>query len=282
VPVPEPTPAKPAPAPATEDQRREVQRQIQQLVLRLRQEGKSEKEIKSAKEELKRSAPAPLAKPDGARARKKQAWKEWKESSDAQAAAAEETRKQKLEKVHDLVVIPVLWRGRHDKVDVLKAAEDIKALLVQQGLDVWVDSRRQYTPGQKFAHWEHRGVLLRVEVGPDDVKNGVCRVCLAKTPGEYKTVERKKVNLPPSGARSLLLALKEFGLSKIDIERRSGDSADEEEAEESAKAKNSGKRKAPATKEEAVDEELGGNWQPRMKTTPKGAAGGKKKGGKKK
>merc|ERR1712032_277978 len=97
----------------------------------------------------------------------------------------------------------------------------------QQGVDAWIDSRRHLTPGQKFAHWEFRGVMTRVEIGPEDFAKGVCMVCKAKEAGDYKSVEKRKVRLPPAGNRALLLALKEFGMSKIDIERREGDSADE-------------------------------------------------------
>ncbi|CAE8652286.1 unnamed protein product, partial [Polarella glacialis] len=165
------------------------------------------------------------------------------------------------------------------------AAEDIKAVVAQQGVDVWVDARRHYTPGQKFAHWEHRGVMLRIEIGPEDLEAGVCRLCLAKTPGEYKTVERKRARLPPAGTRSLLLALKEFGgLKQIEVERRDGDSADEEEAEEAAKDVAAGMK--VASKEQNADEEedaeVQGNWAPK-RVAEKGAkkSGKKAKGNKK-
>lgn len=242
-----------------EDERRKLQSQITKLVVRMRAEGKSEAEIKVAKDDLKRSVGRPIQKPDGHRARKAQAWKEsmkeWKES-EAGVAEWRENR----QRVHDLVVIPVFWRGRHDQQDVLRAAEDIKALVAQHNVDVWVDQRRHYTPGQKYAHWEYRGVMLRVEVGPEDLKNGVCRVCLASVPGEYKTVQRKTVRLPPKGGRTLLVALKEFGLTKIEVERRKGDSDDEAEGgEQPASAQASA---AASAGHAAQDEDLQGNWEP--------------------
>lgn len=259
----------------SEDSRREVQRKIQQLVVRLKKEGKSQAEIDRAKYELKGEFGGSLRNPDSKRAKKSLAYHEKLQSKDA-----EEERKQNQQKKHDLVIIPVVWRGRHDQEELNKAAEEIKACVAQQGVDAWVDGRRQLKPGQKFAHWEFRGVMLRVEIGPEDLQAGVCRVCLAKEPGEYKSVERRKVPLPPTGARALLLALKELGLSKIDIERREGDSADEEDA--AAVAASGGKLKK-ASGEDAVsaDPELEGNWAPR--TTPKAAKGKKSKlGGSKK
>merc|ERR1712014_484700 len=139
---------------------------------------------------------------DGARSKKKQVWLEQVNTPDF-----EQRKKENRERKHDLVIIPVIWRGRHDKLDVIGAAEDVKACVAQQGVDAWVDSRRHYTPGQKFAHWEYRGVMLRIEIGPDDFKSGVCRLCRSKTPGDYQSVERKRIRLPPAGARRLLLSL---------------------------------------------------------------------------
>lgn len=231
----------------SEEQRRETQRAIQQLVLKLRAEGKTEKEIKDAKQELK--AKQAGSKEKILEAGNKNTWTDWYQTKEAK-----DERKAKLQIKHDLVVIPILWRGRHDKLDVLKAAEDIKACVAQQGVDVWLDSRRHYTPGQKFAHWEHRGVMLRIEVGPDDVQSGVCRVCCAKTPGDYRSVERKRVKLPPKGARALLLTLKEWGLSGIEVERRSGDSEGEDADTQ---------QKGPVADEAGADN-LEGNWTPRV------------------
>eukprot|EP00747_Dinoflagellata_sp_TGD_P197297 gnl/TRDRNA2_/TRDRNA2_68500_c0_seq1.p1 gnl/TRDRNA2_/TRDRNA2_68500_c0~~gnl/TRDRNA2_/TRDRNA2_68500_c0_seq1.p1 ORF type:complete len:388 (+),score=136.65 gnl/TRDRNA2_/TRDRNA2_68500_c0_seq1:57-1220(+) len=257
-----------------EEERKKAQREIQQLVMRLRNEGKSKSEIEEAKRELKHKF-GPLQKPDSRQAVNAAAWKAWVSTEEKQGSdVRKEDRKEKLEIKHDVAIIPIVWRGRHDKDDIHQAAADVKALLMQQGVDAWVDSRREYTPGQKFAHWEHRGVLLRVEVGPEDVKAGVCRVCRASTPGDYQSVERKRVRLPPGGGRALLLKLKEWGLSKIEITRRPGDSEDEEEngelpAKKPAVAEKKNISKATADALEDVE----GNWAPREAA----GAGAKKK-----
>mmetsp|Transcript_48866 Transcript_48866/g.116159 ORF Transcript_48866/g.116159 Transcript_48866/m.116159 type:complete len:422 (+) Transcript_48866:59-1324(+) len=242
----------------SEEDRIEASRKIQSLVRKMRDEGKDELEIESAKQDLKREL-GTLRKPNSRRSVKFKAWEEWLETKEAK-----EKRKAKASREHELVVIPVVWRGRHDRLDIIKAADDVKALVAQQGVDCWIDARRHYTPGQKFAHWEHRGVLLRVEIGPEDYASGLCRVCKAHTPGDYLSVERKKVRLPPAGARQLLLQLKEWGLSQIEIERRPGDSEDEEDAEAAAAAPDTANAagKAAADESQPVDEDLAGNWQP--------------------
>merc|ERR1740121_1784606 len=229
---------------------------------------KSDTEIKKDKTEFRESHPDELA-PESRKERQKKEWMEWMKSD-----TAEQKKQDNLEHKHDLVVIPIAWRGRHDKLDVEKAAEDVKACVAQQGVDVWIDSRRQYTPGQKFAHWEHRGVMLRVEIGPEDLKKGQCRVCLAKSPGDYKSVQKRNVRMPPAGARQLLLLLKEWGLSKIPIEKREGDDeeADEEQASLSAK-----KAPSKAAAEEGDEDDVAGNWAPREKDGAKEKSKNKKR-----
>lgn len=253
--------AEPARSAISEEQRRDAQREIQRLVLRLRAEGKSEREIKLAKRELKAQV-GPLRQPESKHARRDLAWQEWARSSEA-----EEQRKSNRAREHELVVIPVLWRGRHDKDEVLRAAEDVKACIAQQGVDVFLDARRHYSPGQKFAHWEHRGVMLRVEVGPEDLSAGVCRVCRCQTPGDYKSVERRKVRLPPAGARKLLLLLKDWGLEKIAVERRKDEpvEGDEVEDEDIAVAASARKLSTGAGNggQPAGPDDLEGNWAPR-------------------
>ncbi len=68
-----------------------------------------------------------------------------------------------------VVIIPISignW-----KQEVLPAAETIKKELKQKGFRVEIDSREQFTPGWKFSEWEMKGVPLRLEIGPRDIKS---------------------------------------------------------------------------------------------------------------
>jgi prolyl-tRNA synthetase len=68
-----------------------------------------------------------------------------------------------------VVIIPISignW-----KENVLPAAIELKNRLERAGLRVFLDDRGEYTPGWKFSEWEMRGVPLRLEIGPRDVKN---------------------------------------------------------------------------------------------------------------
>jgi len=69
-----------------------------------------------------------------------------------------------------VVVVPISvgdWRET-----VLPVARAAAEMLRKAGLRVEVDAREEYTPGWKFAEHEMRGVPLRVEIGPRDVKAG--------------------------------------------------------------------------------------------------------------
>jgi prolyl-tRNA synthetase len=68
------------------------------------------------------------------------------------------------------VIIPISignW-----KETVLPAARAAAAALKAAGLRVEIDAREEFTPGWKFAEYEMRGVPLRIEIGPRDVKAG--------------------------------------------------------------------------------------------------------------
>lgn len=243
-----------------EEARRTAQMEIRALVVKMRAEGKSEKQIEKAKQEIKAKYGGSLSKPGSNRDVRSQQAKERRESK-----AALKQQKYNMTRSRELVIIPVIWRGRHDKDDLQRTAQEIKDCVAQAGVDAWIDSRRHYTPGQKFAHWEHRGVMLRIEVGPDDLQKGVCQVCRAKKPGEYKTVEKKKVQLPPAGAKSLLLLLKSWGLKKIPVIGE----LEDDDVEDVVQAKSEG----PVPMPEGADD-MEGNWAPRE---PTGSMGKKKK-----
>ena len=68
---------------------------------------------------------------------------------------------------YQVVVIPI-FRGK-DADAVLKYAEDIQKTLRKAGIRAHLD-KRDDTPGWKFNYWEMKGVPIRVEVGPRDLK----------------------------------------------------------------------------------------------------------------
>jgi len=65
------------------------------------------------------------------------------------------------------------------KTTVLPAAQAAAEALKKAGLRVQIDAREEATPGWKFSEYEMRGIPLRIEIGPRDVKNGQA-VCVRR------------------------------------------------------------------------------------------------------
>ena len=70
---------------------------------------------------------------------------------------------------YQVVMVPIP-RGNWRET-VLPHAERIKTELMNAGIRVMLDDREEHSPGWKYAEWEMRGVPLRLEIGPRDVKN---------------------------------------------------------------------------------------------------------------
>lgn len=67
-----------------------------------------------------------------------------------------------------VVIIPISIGNWQETV--LPEAQKIEQQLKQAGIRVKLDAREEYTPGWKFSEWEMRGVPLRLEIGPRDIK----------------------------------------------------------------------------------------------------------------
>jgi prolyl-tRNA synthetase len=68
-----------------------------------------------------------------------------------------------------VVIVPIPFRGAEPEAIAAKAKEYCDALKAH-GLAVVLDGRGEYTPGWKFNHWELKGVPVRIEIGPRDLK----------------------------------------------------------------------------------------------------------------
>lgn len=67
-----------------------------------------------------------------------------------------------------VIIVPIALGNW--KKDVLPVAEAMEETLRKRGVRVKLDAREEFTPGWKFSDWEMRGVPLRIEVGPRDIK----------------------------------------------------------------------------------------------------------------
>jgi len=67
-----------------------------------------------------------------------------------------------------VVIIPIPYKGMEKQIN--KTCEDIAVTLKKAGIRVELDLRADLTPGSKFYHWDLRGVPIRIEIGPKDIK----------------------------------------------------------------------------------------------------------------
>ncbi|MBM4400487.1 MAG: proline--tRNA ligase, partial [Crenarchaeota archaeon] len=68
-----------------------------------------------------------------------------------------------------VVVVPIPYKGA-DATAILAKAKEILEKLKAKGILVVLDDREEYTPGWKFNEWELKGVPVRIEIGPRDLK----------------------------------------------------------------------------------------------------------------
>jgi prolyl-tRNA synthetase len=68
-----------------------------------------------------------------------------------------------------VVIVPIPYKNV-EKETILEKAREVFSKLKENGISAILDDRAEYTPGWKFNHWELKGVPIRIEIGPRDVK----------------------------------------------------------------------------------------------------------------
>ncbi|KAL3993914.1 proline--tRNA ligase [Acanthocheilonema viteae] len=72
-----------------------------------------------------------------------------------------------------VIIIPVGITSQMDKKarqEIIAKTEEIMMILEKPKIRVDIDLRDNYSPGWKFNHWELKGVPIRLELGPKDIK----------------------------------------------------------------------------------------------------------------
>jgi len=91
-----------------------------------------------------------------------------------------------------VVIIPIFYKESDDQ-DITQEVKHVAEQLEKDGIRTMIDDRTQYTPGWKYHEWEMKGVPLRVEIGPKDLKSKQVTVVRRDT-REKKIIERNEVN----------------------------------------------------------------------------------------
>ncbi len=88
----------------------------------------------------------------------------------------------------EVIIVPIFVGKDDEKVE--KFSEKVKEKL--NGFRTEIDYDREKSPGFKFNHWELRGVPIRIEIGPNEVKKKKLTV-VRRDNGEKKTVKLGKI-----------------------------------------------------------------------------------------
>ncbi|MDR2203417.1 MAG: proline--tRNA ligase [Nitrososphaerota archaeon] len=83
-----------------------------------------------------------------------------------------------------VVIVPIPFKGQ-DTEAIAAKTQEIAEILKNKGLSVILDDRQEYTPGWKFNQWELKGIPIRIELGPRDLKN--CQVVIVRRDTGQKT-----------------------------------------------------------------------------------------------
>lgn len=89
----------------------------------------------------------------------------------------------------DIIIIPIYHGGINN--DVLNYATKVRDEISLSGLNVTLDTS-ELTPGDKFYHWELRGIPIRVEIGEKEVNQNVVTI-FRRDNGVRKVVELTKM-----------------------------------------------------------------------------------------
>jgi prolyl-tRNA synthetase len=88
-----------------------------------------------------------------------------------------------------VVIVPITYKDA-DSIVILEKAKTILEKLKTEGIATVLDDRTEYTPGWKFNEWELKGVPIRIEIGPRDVK--LNQVTFARRDTYQKTAKKEE------------------------------------------------------------------------------------------
>jgi len=89
-----------------------------------------------------------------------------------------------------VVIVPIPYKDVDSSL-VLAKGRGLLEKLKDRGIAAVLDDRVEYTPGWKFNDWELKGVPVRIEIGPRDIKHKQVTVARRDT-FEKSTIEEEK------------------------------------------------------------------------------------------
>ncbi len=75
-----------------------------------------------------------------------------------------------------VVIIPIPAGSNEEKDAVVKEAHTLRRRLLKEGIRAHVDDDPDRTPGEKYNFWEMKGVPIRLEIGPKELRERIVTV----------------------------------------------------------------------------------------------------------
>ncbi|MFW6025356.1 MAG: proline--tRNA ligase [Candidatus Woesearchaeota archaeon] len=88
-----------------------------------------------------------------------------------------------------VVIVPIIFKDSKD--EVINACNKVNNMF-DKDIDVLYDDRDSYSAGWKFNEWEMKGVPIRIEIGPRDVKNNKA-VLVRRDTGDKITIDQEEI-----------------------------------------------------------------------------------------
>jgi prolyl-tRNA synthetase len=88
-----------------------------------------------------------------------------------------------------VVIVPIPYKGAEPE-QITKKAKETQQKLEKHGIRTVLDDRAEYTPGWKFNEWEMKGVPIRIEIGPRDLKQN--QITIARRDTQQKTTAKEE------------------------------------------------------------------------------------------
>ena len=116
-----------------------------------------------------------------------------------------------------VVIVPIPYKGA-DPAAIAAKTKELYKTLKNRGVAVVLDDREEYTPGWKFNQWELKGVPIRIEIGPRDLKQQQV-VMVRRDTGQKIPVKEQEV---PLAVDQLLQEIQHnlYAKARIDLESK--------------------------------------------------------------
>lgn len=85
-----------------------------------------------------------------------------------------------------VVIVPIPAGSEEERRASMEEAKSVERRLKGAGIRVKLDDREEMRPGAKYYYWEARGVPLRIDIGPEEVKSKIYTAVRRDTLERYK------------------------------------------------------------------------------------------------